>query len=438
MSEFYYDGKSILTPLSDDYRQKALSVLPRVLVENAKHKNMAGDVLFMATGAGHFQREGKSFNRITDYLIQESPADTVTVEGLVDWQIPIPRWNKRTQYWLPWLGGIVIGGRLRQRPNHKHLAQEMLQFISQRAQLLFGLRMPDDQIQFLISMTSRKIARLPVMRYVYRRLLSKVNPRLVLVEQSCYSDLGVFNHVARDMGIRVAEPQHGMVSGGHDAYNYAPVLYESTEFRNYLPHDFLGYGRWWHDQINVPVQKWVIGHPHYTEQWKGKDRNESSKKKKDILLLSDGFEFSKYLKLAQELAESLQYRFRVVLRPHPEEREQVYTEYPEGTKGDVVIDQNRDIYQSLSTAYVVSGEVSTGLFEAIGRVEKVFLWETSKASFRYPHHPFEGFSNAKSFAAKILDNHSDSSSVILEDFWATDWRENYRNYLKHVLQGKRI
>ena len=67
---------------------------------------------------------------------------------------------------------------------------------------------------------------------------------------------------AKEMGIRTAEYQHGAVSRGHDAYNVAPGQGSSPEYQKVLPEFFLGYGRWWNEQINVPVTKVAVGNPH--------------------------------------------------------------------------------------------------------------------------------------------------------------------------------
>lgn len=434
ISDLYYTHAPLLAPAPPIPRRRALIALPQVLMHNFRRGRMHGEVMVIGTGAGQFQRNGQWFNRITDYLVQASPADTVTIEGIVDWHIPEPRWNARASYWLPWQGAISLSGRFLLRDSHIEIAQAMLGYARHRAQTLLGLTISDQQMQMLVGLIARKIARLPVMQAVYRRMLEKVAPRLVLIEEGCYGDRGVFNHVAREMGIRIAEPQHGMVSGGHDAYCYAPILRESTAYRNYLPHDFLGYGKWWNDQIDVPLDKWVIGHPHYSEQRQGIDGPLDDMR--DILILSDGIEFPLYLTLANKLDLLLKGRYRVVLRPHPLERARVYREFPNGTAGNVIIDNNRDIYQSFSNAYAVAGEVSTGLFEAIGIARKVLLWETPKARFSYPSHPFAGFIDADTFAESILDPEAGRPSVVQEDIWAPDWRGNYHRYLEHVLQGE--
>lgn len=432
ISDLYYKQASLLAPVKDIPYSHALAVLPRLLLHGMRCGKMSGDVLVVSTGAGMFQRDGYWFNRITDYLALESPKDTVTVEGVMDWHIPEPRWNSRVSYWLPWQGLITLAGRICVRDSHVKQAKGMLEHVRLRAGTLFGLTISDQGMQMLVTLVSRKIARLPTMQWVYRRLLERTKPRLVLLEEGCYSERGVFNHVAREMGIRVAEPQHGMVSAGHDAYCYAPLLRESDLYRNYLPHDFLGYGQWWNDQIDVPVEKWIIGNPHYSEQ--RLEMRGRSKDLKDILILSDGVEFSLYLNLAREAAALLKGRYRVLLRPHPLERARVYADFPDVEDGNFAIDRHRDIYQSFATTYAVAGEVSTGLFEAIGLAEKVLLWETPKARFSYPVHPFTSFTDVETLVAAILEPMAEHSNVTQELIWASDWRDNYQRYLEHVLQ----
>jgi len=431
ISNLYYPQAPLIVAPPHGRGRQALKALPRVLMSNFGRRGMRGKVLVIATGVGHFLRQGRWFNRISDYFALQLPQDTVTVEGLFDWHIPEPRWNQRTQYWLAWQGIVVIAGHLGARERHFRLARDMIEHACARAQSLLNLSVSSEQIQLLTALTAPKLARLSVVNRVYRHLLKQVKPRVVLVEQGCYGDYGILNHVAREMGIRVAEPQHGMVSAGHDAYNYAPLLRKSDEYRRYLPDDFLSYGAWWNGEINAPLRKWVVGHPHHAEQRPMLSAN--PQQKSDILLLADGIDFSIYLELAQKLSERFEERYRIVLRPHPLEREKVFSRYPSGRADGVVIDKNLDIYQSFASAHAVVGEMSTGLFEAIDLVERVLLWETPKACFSFPKHPFRGFVTAEELEEEILSDNSRRMHVAANDIWARDWRGNYRRYLDHVL-----
>lgn len=431
ISDLYYQQAPLLKPAPPLIRWRAITSLSRALRHNWLNDGLKGEVLVIGTGAGHFLREGRWFNRITDYLVEVSPTNTVTIEGVVDWHVPEPRWNGRVNYWLPWQGTISIAGRLLLRTTHLQVARDMLEHGRQRALKQLGLSISESQMDMLISVVARKLARLPYMYIAYRRVFERIQPRLILLEEACYGDRSPINQIAREMGIRVAEPQHGMVSGGHDAYCYAPLLRNSIDYQRSLPHDFLGYGAWWNDQINAPVEKWVIGHPHYSEQRRNITPVLSTQT--DILLLGDGIEFQLYLDLAQELANLIGNRYRVVLRPHPLERAEVYRRFPDRRAGNVTIDSNRDIYSSFVTAYAVAGEVSTGLFEAMGIVSRVLLWETPKARFSYPRHPFSSFTNAKGFVEALLKPASLQSSVMETDIWAAEWAGNYQRYLMQAL-----
>ena len=241
----HYHGIETAGPPPRGRHLRALAALPEAVWTNARRwHELRGDILIMASGAGHFQRSSRSFNRITDYFAMESIERTVTIEGLMDWKVPVDRYNEKAYYFLPWQGKIDLLGRLRRSSRHRQAAAELVELVRRRAAELVDLRIADAQAEYLKSMVAMKIARLPTLLSTYRSLLDRVRPRLVLLEQGCYSDLGVFNHVAREMAIRVAEPQHGLISSGHDAYSYAATLRDSPEYRTYLPHDFLGYGSW--------------------------------------------------------------------------------------------------------------------------------------------------------------------------------------------------
>jgi hypothetical protein len=70
------------------------------------------------------------------------------------------------------------------------------------------------------------------------------------------------------------------------------------------------------------------------------------------------------------------------------------------------------------------------LFEAIGLVPKVFIWDTPKARFSYPVHPFQGFEDASELAMLVLDDNAGLvSTQQMESIWASNWRSNYLNFI---------
>ena len=70
----------------------------------------------------------------------------------------------------------------------------------------------------------------------------------------------------------------------------------------------------------------------------------------------------------------------------------------------------------------------------MGLVKKIFLWETPKAVFSYPSHPFTGFLNAKDFVLKIDDYKSGLVDLAQDEIWSPDWVSNYHTYIDFALK----
>jgi hypothetical protein len=155
-----------------------------------------------------------------------------------------------------------------------------------------------------------------------------------------------------------------------------------------------------------------------------------------VLVLGDGVDLDAYLGMARSLAALGGTRARVVYRPHPIERARVEGLFPESDAGGgVSIDRRPDIYEAFGTATAVVSEISTGLFEAIGRVDRVFIWDTPKSRFAYPAHPFQTFGDAAALAALLQDGASGRlDEGRIEAIWAPNWDENYRRFVQDVMR----
>lgn len=123
----------------------------------------------------------------------------------------------------------------------------------------------------------------------------------------------------------------------------------------------------------------------------------------------------------------------VVFRPHPFERDKVKSStLPAG----VQLDLHSDIYPSLKESNVVISELSTGLFEAVGLVDKVLLWETDKSRFAFPEVPFRSFSSLGELEAILNGGDSDGkefSTVSAEALWMPNWKQNYLGFVEGVV-----
>lgn len=415
---------------------QAMVTLARASAHNLLNlQNYKRDVMVTTVGIGDILSEGKFFNRLSDHFAQIFANDTVVLEDLYQWRWPFPRHFNRTLIHSPiWLKPMIVS-RLSLRNRSSDVASKLIGLAKQRAKTILNWELGEKRESWLVQSLERKIVGTPFLFRSYESWLGRVKPKLLMVECACYGGpLSILLNVARRMGIVTAEYQHGLISAGHDAYNFAPTLQESSEYCAMLPGYFLGYGDWWNQQINAPVTKFVIGNPHRSEQIATFAKNNQGKT--DILLLGQRIETTKfYLDLAESIVCAREGDCRVVFRPHPMARTLIRQQFPGGKIRDgVVVDNNQDIYQSFQSAYAVVSESSTGLFEAIGLVERIFSWDTPITRFALPSHPFQSFNTPDELVAMLRDSSCGTfSDREVEAIWAPRWKENYQRFVQGIL-----
>lgn len=391
-------------------------------------------IMVMASGARLIKREGLHFNPLSDYFVQASPDRTLAVEDLFGAQWPFPRHQKTVLLHAPFRVQGVLRGRTR-LGGFRNPACQLVELVSQRAKNIFGWDVGEARREWLKQICTNGAASILPRYQKYQSIFKIAGARLLIKEGACYG--GAHNAAAvlaaRHLGMVIAEYQHGAVSLGHDAYNYSPTVSNDVEYRKILPDYFLTYGSWWGEQINAPVKKIAVGNPHRTETLDFSSPVRSLGRQ--ILILGDGIETLIYLELCERLAAALGNAAEVIFRPHPLERVKVWAKHPDGFVGDVRIDANPDIYNSFREAGSVVSEVSTGLFEAIGLVPKVFIWDTPKARFAFPVHPFQGFSDANELARLVVDDSAGQvSTQQIESIWAPNWKRNYLDFIEQVVR----
>lgn len=392
--------------------------------------NAKNDVLLMASGAGLFLRDGRWFNRLSDYFAMAN-SQTLVLEDFFNWNWPQPRENKKVIYNAPMQTYFALIGRLSVKQSHLRQGKDIVYHFKNRAKDLLDWDLnPNATISFEYRM-ARKIAELPIRKKMYEKLLKQKGTKLVIKEEGCYGHSSIFNRTARELGVVVAEYQHGTINAGHDAYNVASGLLSSNDYKGTFPQHFLSYGEWWHRYLGLPINKIAIGNPHRETQL---SRLNVKNNKTDILVLGDGIETEMYLDLAIFLSQNL-IGWRVVFRPHPLERIKLKDLFASKEMSGVVIDVDLDIYNAFCNAHVVINEVSTGLFEAVGLADRVLIWDTPKSKFYYPNHPFASFKDANDLLEKIKDGNTGLIDIQrAHSVWADGWQENYKDFLKQYTQ----
>lgn len=391
-------------------------------------------IALMATGARLLERDGKFFNVLSDYFVSAAPAHTFVIEDLFGSQWPFPRHYTNVMIHTPFRVEGVLKGQFRLN-RYREPALALVELISQRAKDELGWDIGKERRHWVEKLCIKGSASLLPRYRSYHSIFRRMGARLLIKEEACYggADNAAAILAAKHLGMVTSEYQHGAVSAGHDAYNFGPSILNAFAFQQILPDYFLTYGSWWGDQINAPVKSVSIGNPHRTEALNASSSFLAHGQK--ILILGDGIDTAVYLDLCESLSAFLMGKVEVMFRPHPLERARVWAKYPDGFVGKVRVDAHPDMYSSFRESGAVVSEVSTGLFEAIGIVPKVFIWDTPKARFSFPVHPFQGFSNASELAQLVLDENAGRvSTQQVESIWAPNWKRNYLKFIEKAVE----
>jgi hypothetical protein len=421
---------SMDVPMRRD-RVRMARTLARSLAHNAGMRvggRLRSDVLINTEAIGDQWVDGKWYNRYVDPFGDLPTGDQALVlTDLFEWNWHTPRHNPRSYIHAPIQAAMSLRARAQTGGAARRQAEAMTAYLCERAETLIGWQLDEGRRAQFVARATARIATCAPRYAAYARLLRQVRPRLLLGSSHCYGFHATLVAAARDAGVLTAEYQHGSISEGHDAYNFAPAIAASDAYRRTLPEYLLTYGDWWGEHIDVPVEKIAIGYP--AREMKLAGTPPPPGERKQILLLSDSVEFDLYLELAQAIDAAVHSAgFEVVIRPHPMERSAVREKWGEKV-GRVAIDQRADIYTAFHSAHSVISEMSTGMFEAIGLVDQVLILDTPKARFTYPSHPFALVGSAEDAADVILGRRSGRPTDVPERFWAPNWQERYNLFL---------
>lgn len=427
ISDILYKNSIVGTSHIGSSSSKALGSMARYTFHNLTKPVKAPEgVCIMPSGMGLRKQDGVWFNKLSDHFALAAPEVTCVIEDRFDWNWPFPRRFSNVMFHAPYQAAGVIWGRLKTSNNAYVQAERIVELAEGRANEYFGWRLKPARRSHLVRMFAGKIAALPFMFSMYQRLLASTQAKLLLKEEACYGTSAVVVAAARSLGMITAEYQHGLISSGHDAYNFAPTVRESSALKNCLPEYFLGYGDWWFDNMNAPVNKIAVGNPHRTSLI---ETMQPRSEKSWLLVIGDGIDTEMFLEFAASLvAPARQLGLQVVFRPHPMERH--LFEAGANPRGGIQIDSHGEIYHSLACARAVIGEASTALFEASGVADAVFVWRTPKSRFNLPSHPFVAVSTAEQMMRELENQAHAVSGPQSGLIWAHEWRRNYLAFLK--------
>jgi hypothetical protein len=274
----------------------------------------------------------------------------------------------------------------------------------------------------------RQAARLPFLHAEYSELFSRIQPKVVFLEDGCYGSRSFLIKWAKDQGIKTSEFQHGAIGATHHAYRYGAVGFDPA-YAAYLPDFLLTHGRFWSDNALLPCKKITLGNPHFQANIDKANAGASTTAgEPTLLVVSQGNVTDRVVTLTLELAR-LSPGLKIVFRLHPAEVQFLERYRPLEGLPNVSISKSGDIYEQILSATWIAGVSSTTLYEATGLQKPVYVYDTPTARFYTPRNFGIWFSDASDLLQRIRGPQP-PVEVVREHIWAPNWEENYRRFLE--------
>lgn len=213
----------------------------------------------------------------------------------------------------------------------------------------------------LVALARRHFTRRQVSKPLYRRILRRVDPSVVVLVVSYGKE--TFIEACRERGVPVVELQHGIIH----PYNYG-YHYPGTRTKETFPDYLFTFGEFWSDQAALPIDDdrvIPVGYP-YLER--GLEDHPPAETGKQIVFISQEDSGKGLSQMAVAVAESARLDYDVVYKLHPSEYDIWQEVYPWVADTDVTVVDDPDeqsLYSIFATSTAQVGVGSTAIFEGL-------------------------------------------------------------------------
>lgn len=215
--------------------------------------------------------------------------------------------------------------------------------------------------------------------WLYKKLLKRVDPQLVVVVVSYGRETIV--EVCHELGIPVAELQHGVIYSDHLGYAFTGERSKVT-FPDYL----LTWGEFWGEGVNFPIpddRVIPVGYPHLEQTATEYDDVESQEQ---ILFISQGTIGEDLSKFALAIDQHSEIDHNIVYKLHPGEYDRWREEYPWLVDADfeIVDSSEPPLYELFAESSVQVGVYSTAIYEGLAFDLETYVYDCSGSDVLEP------------------------------------------------------
>jgi hypothetical protein len=219
----------------------------------------------------------------------------------------------------------------------------------------FGVRVPVTRL--ITKVLRRRHSVIPL----FERLLRRTSPKMIVVTSPNWREFAAAE-VAKSMGIRVAELQHGVIGQYDPSYTFPT---RGGEIR-YFADDLLLYGDAWKRFVSksLPTRTVSVGFAHFERQAAGNRRAAGGTAR--IVFLSQPFIGQKLARWAAEYAAQAEPGLEIVFRLHPSQRnERGQYAFLDGSRVTIDDGSQTPLYDLLGGATAQVGVSSFALYEGL-------------------------------------------------------------------------
>ena len=282
---------------------------------------------------------------------------------------------------------------------------------------------------------AKNLVNFPIKKQFYfNKILPRIRNKIAFVNCASYlGSMSTLTKILHSAGFKVIEVQHGFVSEEHYAYNYPQscIKNRNHKCREYLPDYLLMFGDYWAERVHTPSKKIVVGYP-YLDEISNKLIKYIKPEIKSILIVSQGTVTERMVNIAKKLSRAFS-DYKIIFKLHPGEIpfKERYSSLKSCTNIEII--GNYNTYELIAKNNIIVGYYSTTLFEALKFPEKrIFILENNDI----PDEIGYKFFCVDELIEAIKDNSKGYPKAKPEYFWASNWEERFRDFMRDEFDYK--
>ncbi len=265
--------------------------------------------------------------------------------------------------------------------------------------------------------------------YFIKKLLKRANPKVLLVNCASYGHTrSIVCYVAKQLGIKVIEPQHG-VTYKCTGYVTQEFIANSEEYKAYLPDTLFTFGDYWKQFVNWKYEMVSVGYQYLNEYAAKICEAEVTH---EYLVISQPMNEEEEEK-KEMFVKSLSHLFpdkRILFRIHPSENyEQQKSIYKDCCNVEIS-NSTKVLYEDFNRCKYIIGWFSNCLYECLAFKRVPIIVDTKYTRDFFPHNI--GIWVESPEVLKTLDLEAMKGTADYAMYWAADFEHRVKSYIDNI------